>query len=163
MKRFIFFALAVVLVAALFLGGCSQDDQGHVHGDDPYEWSAVYNLPRGTYTLEFQESENDPSILVAFLLEVEDEHALYHLAYHVMEAVGEDVAAGGSFTAQDQYAYNLILDPAGTTFTFEIKDPGVYVIFTEHFAWEFDMKVYDSNGVEIPGENSIDHAEPHDH
>jgi hypothetical protein len=108
----------LILLAALFLGGCSEDDQGHVHGDDPYEWSAVYNLPKGTYTLEFQESENDPSMLVAFLLEGEDEDALYHLAYHIMEAGGEDVSAGGSFAPQDQYAYNLLLNPTGTTFTF---------------------------------------------
>jgi hypothetical protein len=161
MKRFI--ALALILFAALFLGGCSEDDQGHVHGDEAYEWSAVYNLPKGTYTLEFQESENDPSMLVAFLLKGEDEDALFHLAYHIMEAGGEDVPAGGSFAPRDQHAYNLLLSPTGTTFTFEIEDSGKYVVFTEHFAWEFDMKVYDSNGVEIPGENPLDHAEPHDH
>lgn len=161
MKRPI--AILMVLLTVFFLSGCSNDDHPHDHGDEPYEWSAAYNLPKGTYTLEFQESENDPCILVAFLLEDEDEHALYHLAHHVMEAGGEDVAAGTSFTARDQYAYNLILNPGGTTFTFEISDPGTYVVFTEHFAWEFDMKIYDSKGVEIPGENSIDHAQPHDH
>lgn len=163
MKRTFYFALVLVVFAALFLWGCSQDDHGHEHGDEPFEWSAVYSLQKGNYTLEFQESENDPSLLVAFLLEGEDEEALLHLAFHIMEAGGPDIEAGGSFAVQDQYAYNLLLNPAGTTFTFEITDPGNYVVLTEHFAWEFDMKVYNAQGIEIEGENATDHAEPHEH
>ncbi len=139
------------------------EDHGHEHGDDLIEWSAAYDLPAGEYILEFQESEKDPSILIAFLLEIADEHELEHMAYHVMEFGGEEVKPGGKFTAKNQFAYNLILDPQGTTFTFDIQESGRYVIFTEHFAWEFDMKIFDGNGNEIVGENEKEYAEPHEH
>ncbi len=181
MRKKKLFILGVFLIIAMMLfSACGRDevenggegvngetengvDHGHEHGEEIFEWSAVFQLSAGEYALEFKDSEHDPSILIAFLLEIANEHELEHMAYHVMEHGGEEVQPGGHFTAKNQYAYDLILNPEGTTFTFEIEEDGRYVIFTEHFAWEFDMKISDSVGNEIVGENEKEYAEPHEH
>lgn len=190
MKRKLFILGVFLVVAVMLLSACSGDEavnggeelngeqtnveesngeeengaeHDHEHGDEIIEWSAVYQLNTGEYTLEFQESENDPSILIAFILKIADDHELEHMGYHVMELGGEEIQPGGHFSAKNQFAYDLLLNPEGTTFTFEIQEDGRYVIFTEHFAWEFDMKIFDSSGNEIVGENEKEYAEPHEH
>lgn len=164
--------VTLALAAIILSAGCSplhepaspqEDEHGHEHGDLPYEWSAEYELPAGKYTLVFQESESDPSIIMAFLLDRGQREELDHLAHHLMEAGPQEVHPGNSFTAVDQHAYNLILNPEGTEFTFEITEGGRYIIYTEHFAWEFDMKILDKTGKEVPAENPIEHVEPHEH
>ncbi|MDO9535295.1 MAG: hypothetical protein Q7J85_08200 [Bacillota bacterium] len=112
-QKLLFTALAAVLSAGLLLGGCSpvpEEDHDHEHDDQLYEWSAIYELPADIYSLEFLESPHDSSIMIAFLSEGPAQEDLEHMALHIMGAPGEEVAAGDSFHAEDQYAYNLQLN-----------------------------------------------------
>lgn len=173
MKPKILTGMLFVLLVALLVAACSPaqqgavpgpegktDEHGHVHGEDPYEWSGEYVLPAGRYTLEFQESPDDPSCMVAFLLKQGRQADLEHLAYHIMEEDAPQVPAGGSFQAKDQYAFDLQLNPEGTAFSIEVAEGGTYLIFTQHFAWEFAMKIYDAAGREVPVSNPTNHSEP---
>jgi hypothetical protein len=157
-----------IISLAVAMGGCSPGsptpgDHGHEHGELPYEWSAECELRPGRYTLVFSEARHDPSILVAFLGGTGEREGMDHLAQHVMEAAAEDVPAGGSLLVKDQHAYNLELDPEGATFTLEVLEAGRYVIYTEHFAWEFDMRILADDGTKVEMENPREHAEPHEH
>lgn len=165
--------LVLLMLGLLAAAGCGGQGNGdaehshghhgdHEHGDLPYEWSGDYTFAAETYTLEFQES-GDPSCAVAFVLDEGDRHDLEHHAHHVMEAHMEEVEPGGHFTALPDYGYVLVLDPGGTTFTFEIEVPGDYVFFTEHYAWEFDLKVLDSGGQEVQARNIKEYECGHDH
>jgi len=157
-------AAVLILVTGCISSPEKAEDLGsHENGDLPYEWSAVYELDQGAYKLEFQESEHDPSIKIAFLLEGPNRDELDHLAYHIMEVDSEEFQAGSIFKVQDQYAYNLQLNSEGTHFFMVVDEPGRYVVYTEHFAWEFNMLISDEEGNEVPGENSVEHTEPHSH
>lgn len=81
-----------------------------------------------------------------------------------MEGNAAEISPGGFFQVKDQYAYDLqLINPEGTVFHFEVVEGGTYLLFTEHFAWEFAMKIYDEVGREVPVENPTDYAEPHEH
>ncbi|MEW5921538.1 MAG: hypothetical protein AB1796_11460 [Bacillota bacterium] len=166
----------LLLLVVFFFAGCGPAQQGavpgpdgkageheHAHGEEPYEWSGEYKLPAGRYTLEFQESLHDPSCMIAFLLQQGRRADLEHLAYHIMEVDAPQVPPGGSFQVKDQYAFNLQLNPEGTVFPFEVVESGTYLVFTEHFAWEFEMKIYDEAGRQIAVSNPTDYSEPHAH
>ena len=131
---------------------------GHEHGDLPYEWSATYEVEAATYRLVFEESEHDPAILVAFFRERDNFDDVAHYAYHAMERGGQAITEGSRFTVQEGAAYNLILNPEGSSYSVEFTEAGRYVLFTEHFAWEFNMKLLDADGNEIEAENPTDHA-----
>lgn len=169
---------SVLLTAALFLGGCEgkpstggagrdahghSHGHGHDHGDLPYEWSATYELDAATYHIVFEESEHDPAILIAFFRERDDFDDLAHSAYHAMERGGRSVTDGSLVTIQEGIAYNLILNPERSSYMLQFAEAGRYVMFTEHFAWEFNMKIFDAHGNEIEPENPADHVEPHTH
>jgi hypothetical protein len=181
LKKHLLIIICVIMAGLLILGGCSSEEAaentekeqdntggetaGHDHSQqDVFEWSGIYEFPKGTYTLKFEEAGQDPSIKVAFLTEKEGQREQQdHLALHILEGRAMDVKPGGNFTVRNQRAYNLILNPEGTEFTFEVTLDTKYIIYTEHFAWEFDMKIFDADGNEIPVQDATDHAEHHDH
>ncbi len=181
MKKFGFWMLIIMLAGMLVIGGCNGQEvaeNGHDHdqehdqdeeyvceleGEDyPFEWSGEYTLEEGTYTFEFQES-HDPSCAVAFLLNEGSMDEILHHAHHVMEADMETVEPMGSFTATADFAYDLTLDPDGTTFSFEVQETGEYVVFLEHFPHEFDLKILDSQGDELQARNPVEHVDDHHH
>ena len=181
LKKFGLWTLVFLLSGLLIIAGCNgqqaaENGQDHDldHGQDeeyecelegegyPFEWSGEYTLEEGTYTFEFQES-HDPSCAVAFLLNEGSMNEILHHAHHVMEADMESVEPMGSFTARVDFAYDLVLDPEGTTFSFEVQEPGEYVVFLEHFPHEFDLKILDSHGSELQAKNTVEYEDHHHH
>lgn len=161
--------LAFILILSLFtttactlnqedkVGQVEGHSHSHQHGDLPYEWSAEYSLEQGEYKLKFSES-NDSSCMIAFVKNGENRDSVEHLAQHVMEATGiADIMPDTNFIVEPDYAYNLILNPEGTEFTFEIKTANEYLTFTEHIALEFDMQIIDKNGNIVPAQNVLDY------
>ncbi len=143
-------------------------DADHHHGEDLVEWSAVYDLEAGEYELVFQESDSDPSIMVVFLdeslyREEGDDLVAQHKAQHLMEDNPELVAPGARIEVTDEAAYNLTLEPEGTTYVLHVPQAGSFIILTEHFAWEFDMQIIDEAGTAIPSYNVKEYTEPHAH
>ena len=120
----------------------------HDHGEEPYEWSGVFAFEAGTYTMHFEES-GDPSIEVVFMLGSGDRDHDDHMAYHIWEHEMKPVEAGGSFEVEVNHVYLLALNPDHTDITFTITEAGDYLVYMEHFPWEFDLKILNSDGEEI--------------
>ncbi|MFY9114339.1 MAG: hypothetical protein WAO23_03740 [Dethiobacteria bacterium] len=174
MRRTIFIIAVSLLVIILALGGCateeagpdatSEDNQqtaekpdyGHAHGGD-YEWSALYNLSAGTYTLELGPGKDASSILLLFLTEIPGKRAQQdHLALHLMEHEADKVTEGESFNVKDRGLYELSLKSQGTAFSFEVTEAARYIIYAEHDASEL-IKVLDESNTEVKGENPQKH------
>lgn len=178
----------VLMIIALFLSGivgCSQaqpptappgpepdpgaaHQHGHEHDEDLVEWSGTYTLEAGTYSLVFRESSHDPSIMVAFLdgtdyLEAGDDLVAHHTALHLMEAVPPLTAPDMRLEVVDRACYNLTLEPQGTTYELYVPASGEYILFTEHFAWEFDMQITGPDGTTVEPYNVREYTEPHAH
>ncbi|UOE92479.1 hypothetical protein [Alkalihalobacillus sp. LMS39] len=142
---------------------------GH-HHDLPYEWSGSFEFKEGTYTLELPKNEfGDESMLIAFILENSNITDLEHHAAHILEADVDDVSQSSAFEAMSEYGYNLILNSNGSSsFTFTIATSGIYKIFTEHVAEEFDLSIVNEASEVVQVENPQEyeghgHSHGHDH
>ncbi len=128
----------------------------HDHGDEPYEFSGIFALEKGTYTMEFQES-GDPSIEIAFVSDGENRGHSDHIAHHIWEEDMEALSAGESFTVELNKVYTLELKPNATIYTFNIAETGEYLLYLEHMPWEFDLKFYDQNGKEVVPVDTVEY------
>jgi len=174
--------VTLFLVFALLFCGCAQDtailanetvdetpdeepeaehqcDLDHDHY--PFEWSGEISFSAGLYNLKFEES-GDPSIEIIFISSEGNLEDSEIFAHHVWEAEKELVEAGESFTALYDYGYKLMLDPEGTSFTFEVIEAGDYLVFTEHLPEEFQMQITNLDG-EMLTPNWDKEYEGHDH
>lgn len=175
-------ALALAAFLVLAFAGCGapapqtspepgpQPDvaRDHHHHEDLVEWSGVYDLEAGTYTLVFQASSHDPSIMIAFLdradyQEEGDELAAHHEALHLMEAGPAPVAPGTSLEVISGACYNLALQPEGTAYELRVPGTGSYIVFTEHFAWEFEMQILGPEQKPVEPYDIREYTEPHAH
>jgi len=180
--RLLVLVLSVMLVSVAVVGcgqsqpnpsasedpGAPQEPQGEHHHEGLVEWSAMYDLEAGTYDLVFQESEGDPSIMVVFLDARDynaegDDLVAQHTAEHLMEAVPAMVSPGTEIQVVDGAAYNLALEPAGTTYKLQVPESASFIVMTEHFAWEFDMQIVNEAGTAVESYNAVEYAEPHSH
>ncbi len=182
MKRKSLILLAVLMIGLLVIGGCGQEavtpveddheEHGYVqeeeyecdldHDELPFEWSGEYTFTEGTYTMEFMES-HDPSCAVAFVMKEGNVEEIHYHAHHIMEAHMDKVEPLGTFSAYPDYGYILELSPEGTSFDFEIQEPGDYIVFFEHFPHEFDLRIMDNDGNEIEPQNPVEYVDDHHH
>ena len=172
MKKFLCNLLLMCLILALGLTAvaCTADDgeeaangsEDH-HHDINYEWSGIFELAEGTYTIKFNKNEGDESILVAFISSEGGITDIEHHAAHVMEAEAIDVDKGASFTAENEYTYNLDLNNETAEFEFEMEAPGKYYVFTEHLPEEFDMEILNSDGEVLEAAEPTEYEGDHDH
>ncbi|RQD77168.1 MAG: hypothetical protein D5R97_02995 [Candidatus Syntrophonatronum acetioxidans] len=182
MKRKSLILLAVLMIGLLVIGGCGQEAAAPVeddheeqedaqeeeyecdldHDELPFEWSGEYNFTEGTYTMEFMES-HDPSCAVAFVMKEGNVEEIHYHAHHIMEAHMDKVEPTGTFNAYPDYGYILELSPEGTSFDFEIQEPGDYIVFFEHFPHEFDLRIMDNDGNEIEAQNPVEYVDDHHH
>lgn len=186
MKKFLRSLMLMCLILSLGLTAvaCTTDNGGdaangsedydHDHDDDEdhhheinYEWSGIFELEEGTHTIKFNKNEGDESILVAFISSEGSITDIEHHASHVMEAEAIDVAKDASFTAENEYAYDLELNNQTAEFEFEMELPGRYYVFTQHLPEEFDMEILNPEGevltADEPTEYEGDHDHDHDH
>ncbi len=135
---------------------CSHEELG-------YEWSGIYNLEtEDTYTLLFEESD-DASCNIAFLLHDGAMDDIAHMAIYVMEAGKDTINPGEHFDPRPDYAYTLLLNAEGSTFSFTPTISGEYVLFLEHFPQEFNLSLVDSTGNELEARNPVEYEDAHDH
>ncbi|MDE5413688.1 hypothetical protein [Alkalihalobacterium chitinilyticum] len=133
------------------------------HHELPFEWRGSYDLAEGTYTLKLNKNEHgDETMLIAFIMENSNIHDLDHHAAHLMEAAAEEVNEEQAFEAKHEYVYLLPLNEDETTFTFTITKSGLYALYLEHDAEEFDLEIFNENNEEITSEN-VSQFEGHNH
>lgn len=180
MKKFLRVLLLMFLVLALGITAiaCTTDDEGdhdhdheeHDHDDEHghhhdinYEWSGIYELGEGTHRIKLNKNEGDESILVAFISSEGSISDIEHHAAHVMEAEAIDVAKDASFTAENEYTYNLDLNNETAEFEFEMESPGNYYVFTQHLPEEFDMEILNPDGEVLEADEQTEYEGDHDY
>ena len=159
--------MCLILAMGLTVVACTTDD-GDDHDEDHhhdlnYEWSGIFELGEGTHTIKFNKNEGDESILVAFISSEGSITDIEHHAAHVMEAEAIDVAKETSFTAENEYTYDLELNSETAEFEFEMEAPGKYYVFTQHLPEEFDMEILNSDGEVLTADEPTEYEGDHDH
>lgn len=144
------------------------EEGGHHHHEIPFEWSGEVTLDEGTYSFVFQENGGEESVMVGFILDNGNIQDMVHHAIHMMDAGGEEVEAG-HFHAKSEYVYEIPLNAEETTITFNVEQPGKYVLYFEHLPVEFQLEILDGDGKVITVENEeeydgmYEHGHDHDH
>lgn len=148
MNRMIHTIAITLLAVILFLGGCAAEEEDntvpeksqqgtekpgyeHAHAVD-HGWSAVYNLPAGTYTLELGPVQETPSLTLLFLKEIPERRAEQdHLALHLRGRRSIKVEKGESFRIRDRGLYELAPEPRKTKYFFDVAEGARYIIYAE--------------------------------
>ena len=154
----------------LDLGGFDLDraletDPKFLEPEYPFEWSGLYNLKQGVYSLVMNEGP-DPAMKAAFFKAtsateqgmrdtVEPAVLCYSSEEHVLEA-GELITAG------DQL-FELPLETTPAKFAITIPEDGVYVLFTEHHPDEFTASLQDSSGSRLTPLFTREYKPDHQH
>lgn len=122
-------------------------DGEHAHGE--FEWIGVYDLEADTeYMLHFGASE-DETLNVGFVKLGDNIEDLEHHAAHLMVTEMETVDLDGSFVAQPDYAYTLMMDPEHGHFNFTVGEAGQYALVFEHHPSENNFELFDADGNEV--------------
>lgn len=158
-----FIALITALFMVLVLAACGNnqneqqqgDDDDHHHDEGLIEWSGVYDLKAGTYSLSLEGTSTDLSIMIAFFdkakyIEKSDEAAAHHFTIHLFEDEPALEAPGAHLDVADTVAYNLTLAPEGTSYELHVPATGSYLVFAEHYPQEFNMKITGEEGTIEP-------------
>ena len=131
-------------------------DHDHDHGEDPYEWSGIFSFDEGSYIMEFKDS-GDPSVEMAFMPDEGDRNHSDHMAYHVWEEEMQQLSTQDTFEVELFSGYRLELNPEGTDISFIIAEDGEYLLYLEHMPWEFNLKIYDVNGLEVAPKDEVEY------
>ena len=152
----------------LNVGGFNLDrameiDPKFMEPEYPFEWSGIYRLNAGSY--EWVMGEGPDPAMGAALLPLADTGLAAQEAT-LMDAVltfseDEQARQAGAMMRPGKGRHNqLVLNEKGeTVFSFEIQEPGHYMLFTEHHPDEFDAYL---SGAESPLETR-EYKPDHEH
>ena len=155
----------------LNVGGFNLDraleiDPKFMEPEYPFEWSGIYQLNAGTYEWVMGEGP-DPAMGAALLPLANTGLAAKEAT--LMDAVltfSEDeqaVEAGERMRLGKGQHNQLVLNENGeTVFSFEIQEPGNYMLFTEHHPDEFDARLCGAESVLDPFETR-EYKPDHEH
>jgi G3E family GTPase len=161
---------AIGLDKILDLGGFDLDralevDPKFLEPEYPFEWSGVYDLSPGVYTLLLQPGP-DPAMNVAvFPVAAATEAAMRDavepavLTYSSNE---RSLAPGASLNPW-RALLQLGLEGADLKYTLTIEQPGAYVLFTEHHPDEFQAVLLDASGQPQTPVASREYKPDHEH
>lgn len=114
----------------------------------PFEWTGVFHLAPGQYTLLLDDGPDPTMSLVMLPMRDAEEKALRAGAERCVRLYGcpsIPLDTHGNISLDQHYA--LRLDKPGTrAFCFAINRDGVYGLSTEHFASEFNLRLIDAEG-----------------
>jgi G3E family GTPase len=142
----------------LNIGGFNLDraletDPKFMEPEYPFEWAGIYHLTAETHQLALQVGP-DPSINLTFCpIQEATADALEAIK---MDAVlrfsedGEKYQAGQAIQASSAALHTLQLHNQPATFPLIIKEPGLYVLYTQHHPSEFQLELRRANGLLDP-------------
>lgn len=154
----------------LDLGGFDLDralavDPQFLEPEYPFEWSGCYQLDAGIYTLAL-DSGPDPvmNIYLSALPDGATESTQTGIDAAV-QAFSTDALTvqPGSMLYPDNTRYQLQLDTPPLFFSIEIKQTGVYALFTEHHPDEFSAFLKDVDNNLLRSINSREYKPDHEH
>lgn len=141
----------------LNLGGFDLDralsvDPKFLEPEYPFEWSGIYQLGAGAYTLVFKTGP-DPAIELC-LLAIPDRNdsvqpmvddGISESAASIFSSEAIPLKTGGALNTSGQL-YQLELGANESKFALVINNPGAYAIFTQHHPDEFEAYLEDAQG-----------------
>ncbi len=128
----------------------TEESDHEEEGTPPWEAELVVELEEGSHRIQFQQS-GDPS-MNWLLLPAGTDH-VEETARSRMESC-ESVDAGSTVPSEPQ-CFNLALNPDGTSFTFDVEEPGRYRLFTQHLPREFNLTIEDPDGSVVQPERQF--------
>ncbi len=154
----------------LDLGGFDLDralavDPQFLEPEYPFEWSGCYPLETGTYALTL-DSGPDPAmnIWLSTLPDASAKSMRTALDAAVRAFSGNElIIPSGNTLYPDNLLYQLQLDALPLQFPVEIKQSGVYALFTEHHPDEFSAYLRDSGGNRLHPATSHEYKPDHEH
>ncbi|MCW5619057.1 MAG: GTP-binding protein, partial [Nitrosomonas sp.] len=154
----------------LDLGGFDLDralavDPQFLEPEYPFEWSGCYLLEAGIYALVL-DSRSDPAmnIWISALSDTSAESMRTALDTAVLAfSSNELIIPSGNTLYPDNLLYQLRLDAPPLLFPVEIKQSGVYALFTEHHPDEFSAYLQDSDGNRLHPVTSHEYKPDHEH
>jgi G3E family GTPase len=132
----------------------------------PFEWGGVYEFGEASFTLSLEDGP-DPSMNVLLLKASQaDGQVINELAEVAMRHFSNNKKklTSDGIIDQAQQVYQLELQDEGSkSFTITLKEPGQYVLFTQHKPEEFSMSMATTDGNVLPlAEVTYDAGHTHD-
>ncbi|MFM7039155.1 MAG: CobW family GTP-binding protein [Planctomycetaceae bacterium] len=161
---------AVDLDLVLNLGGFDlnralETDPKFLEPEYPFEWSGLYSLSAGEYSLVLQ-SGPDPAMNLCMAAAANADEpsmrAIVESAVVRFSAEPVNLAAGVPITA-DQELLSLQLDQAPAVFPLVVPHSGAWVLFTEHHPDEFSGMLRDAAGTVITPIVTREYKPDHEH
>ncbi|PAW88107.1 MAG: cobalamin biosynthesis protein CobW [Pedosphaera sp. Tous-C6FEB] len=140
-------------------------DDDFLREELPFEWSGTYAFAPGDYELAFQPGPDPEMGLVALKLaglNEADATAARKEALKLFSTPGVTVADGAEFPPR-WALHKLVFAPAGGgTFRLRVREPGHYLLCTQHLPEEFAMVVR-RDGSLVDPVHATEHAAGHTH
>ena len=118
----------------------------------PFEWTGVYSLDAGRYELKLAEGPDPAMSLVVVSGQATDDPALREGAEWCVREYAEpaEIIQPGGEIPFDKHV-NLQLDvPGSKSFFLEVDTPGLFGLYAQHLAEEFELHLRDVDGAVVP-------------
>ncbi len=118
----------------------------------PFEWTGVYLLDAGRYELILAEGPDPTMSLVVVSGQATDDSALRESAEWCVRQYAEpaEIIQPGGEIPFDKHV-NLQLDvPGSKSFFLEVDTPGLFGLYAQHLAEEFELHLRDVDGAVVP-------------
>ncbi len=155
----------------LNLGGFDLDralevDSKFLEPEYPFEWSGLYELKAGEYRLKLKKGA-DPAMKLNFRLATEPTEAAMRDTVEgaVLSFSDNEVFLQSGDTIEPGNQLSLINLEGNDSFEYILKIPesGSYVLFTEHYLYEFDAYLSDSEGKKAEALHEREYKPDHVH
>jgi len=131
----------------------------------PFEWTGVYELTPGRYQLDLAEGPDPAMSLVVRLGQGLDDAGLREGAEWCVRRYAEparSVEVGG-IVETGEHAYLELSSSGRKSFYFDVTAEDVVGLFAQHTAEEFDLKLRNSEGEEVPPSAERTWVAQHEH
>ncbi|MBA2395698.1 MAG: GTP-binding protein [Ktedonobacteraceae bacterium] len=139
---------SILNVGGFNLDRAMEVDTKFLEPEYPFEWAGIYDLTAGTYQLALEIGPDREMSIALFPMKEATPEAL---ASVTMDAVlrfsedGENAKTGQMIAVEDALLHTLHLNDQAATFMIEVREPGLYALFTQHHPSEFQIELRDDH------------------
>ncbi len=144
---------SILNVGGFNLDRAMEVDTKFLEPEYPFEWAGVYSLVAETYQLALERGPDPAMNIALFPLQEATPEALERIT---MDAVlrfseeGVNYQTGQEIAAADAVLHTLQLNDQAASFAIEVREPGLYALFTQHHPSEFQSELRVHNELYLP-------------
>ncbi|MDA1298529.1 MAG: GTP-binding protein [Proteobacteria bacterium] len=118
----------------------------------PFEWSGIYELAAGTYTLSLGEGPDPSMSLVVLPADKTDEPGMFDLAERCVRLYAQDAEAvlDGEALGTETHLRLQLQEDGRKSFSLLLDSPARLALFAQHTAEEFDLRLLTEDGHAVP-------------